>query len=153
MLAARQVLEAIVTRISQANTDAGANVHVGRAWPEDADTLPIVKVIATDEDLTYGEDDITFPRARTHALTADVRCVVRDVDDAEAAAERLALQVLLALEGTQQAASLYPLQSCNVAAQRITRALQSGGEASTAIATVTFEVLFGTASDDPETLI
>ena len=71
----------------------------------------------------------------------------------QASVQRVMLQVLLALEGTDAASRLYPLPGCTPVSTRIDRTTQSDGEATLGVAAITFDVLFSTASNDPETLI
>lgn len=151
MLASRQVIQAIAARLAAAGTTAGARVYAARNWP--VEEFPAIRVVAGEESLDGEADDITFPRERTHQLAVDVRCLVRDATGADEAADELAEEVLLALEGTQAAASLVPLAGCNLAATRISRTPQTEGEAACFATTVTLEVLFSTASNDPATLI
>lgn len=151
MLASRTVVLALKQRIIDAATPAGDRVHIGHAWP--IATLPAVRLELQGEDLTAEADDITWPQQRTHALDVVARCLVQQATDPDAAADSLAEQVLLAAEGTQAAATLAPLVGVSVAAVRIDHAAQADGEASTAATDITFRILFGTASNDPATLI
>ena len=151
MLAARTVVQAMQGRIIGASTEAAARVYVGRGWP--VDQFPAVRLVLQGEDLRDDPEDITWPRTRTHVLSVEARCLAQDLDDPEAAADRLALQVLLALEGTDAASRLDPLPGCTLASTRIDRTTQSDGEATLGVAAITFDVLFSTASNDPETLI
>lgn len=151
MLAARTVVQAMRGRIQAANTDAAARIYVGRAWP--VDQFPAVRLVLVNEDLASDAEDITWPRQRTHTLSVEARCLVRDVDDPEAAADALALQVLLALEGADAASRLDPLPGCVLGSTRIERNAQSEGDATVGVTAITFDVLYSTASNDPETLI
>ena len=150
MLAARTVVQAMQGRIVGASTDAAGRVYVGRGWP--VDRFPAVRLVIVNEDFSSGDDEITWPRTQDHTLTVEARCLALDVDDPEAAADALALQVLLALEGTEAAARLEPLGGCVLTSTGINRSTQSEGEATLGVAAVTFDVLFSTSSNDPETL-
>ena len=152
MLASRQVIVAMQQRLIDAATNAGAHVYIGRAWP--VETTPAIKVFAVDEDLAADEsEDITWPRERTHALSIDVQCMVSDADAADEQADALAEQVLLALEGTEDAATLYPLTGVRIAAQRISSIPQAENAAAAVNKVVSFAATFATSSDDPSTLI
>lgn len=152
MLASRQVIQAMQQRLIDAATSAGVRVYIGRAWP--VDVTPAVKLFAVDEDLAADDsDDITWPRERTHALAVDVQCLVSDADAADEQADTLVEQVLLALEGTEDAATLYPLNGVRIAAQRISPIPQADNAAAAVNKVVSFAATFATSSDDPSTLI
>jgi hypothetical protein len=151
MLASRQIVNAIVAALVAAGTTAAGRVYGSRAWP--IAQFPAVRVVAGDEALDTADEDITWPRQRTHTLQVDVHCVVQQAADPESAADALAVQVLQALEGSLTAATLAPLPGVALAATRLARQAQADGEATTVETVITFEVLFGTASNDPTTLI
>jgi hypothetical protein len=150
MLAARQVVLAVRDRLIAAATAAGTRVYAGRAWP--LDTYPAIRVFATDEDLQAdAAEDATWPQSRLHRLQLDVQGTVNEAADPDGAADALAAEILQALEGTQAAARLAPL-NCALQAQRIGRQQVAEGEASLGRVTVRFEALFGAESDDPHTI-
>lgn len=153
MLASRQVAAAMQQRLLDASTDAGTSVYLGRGWPVDTDRA--IKVALGDEDLgaDAAGDDITWPRERTHSLLVDVMCVAGEAAGSDAAADQLAEQVLIELEGSVDATTLDPLTGVHLAATRLSRTQQADGAAVLAITTVTFEAQFSTRSNDPSTLI
>ena len=151
MLASQQVINAIVARLVAAATSAGARVYSDRFFP--VDVYPAIKVQHVDEDLAAEDDDITWPAMRLHSLQVDVVALHQTAAGLDAALSGLAAEVLLALQGSQAAATLSPLVGCQLAATGIRYQAQTDGEAATGLATVRLVVLFHTASNNPSTLI
>lgn len=152
MLASRQVIEAMQQRLIDASTSAGARVYIGRAWP--VEQTPAIKLFDVDQDLAADEsEDITWPRQRLHSLSVDVQCLVSDADAADEQADALVVQVMRALEGTEDATTLYPLNGVRLSSQRISPNPQADNAAAAVSKTVAFTATFATSSDDPETLI
>lgn len=147
MLASRQIINAMVTRLIDAQTDAAARVYSNRAWP--VAEFPGIKVLASDEDLDADNDDITWPRERQHTLQVLVMGIVRDVADLDDAMDELVEQILIALEGSEAASLLDPLPGVRLRAVRISRQLAAEGEASAGTVVITFEADFNTASNNP----
>lgn len=143
MLASRTVATALQALLVAAATDAGDRWYLGRGWPVQA--LPAGKIVRVDEDLDAGDDaDVTWPRERMHTLTVQLQCMAADVDDPEAAADTLAEQALVAVEGTAA-----PLAGVHISATRIGWQIATEGQSSVAITTVTLQLIFGGRSDDP----
>lgn len=152
-LAQRQVKLAVQSRLVAAATAAGTRVHLARAWPLGENQLPALRVLALDESLEVDADeDVTWPSRRTHRLDLQVQGAVRDADDVDAALDALELQVLQALEGSQAAVRLTPL-NCALRHVGSSRRRTTEGEAAFAMVTVRFEVLFVTAANDPTTIL
>jgi hypothetical protein len=151
MLASQQVIEAVAARLVAADTAAAARVYTARAWP--VDTFPSIKVLHVDEDLQADAEDVTWPPTLLHRLQLDVLAYVQAPTGLDAALAAMALQVLLALQGTRAAATLQPLAGCTLQATGIRYQTPGDGEAATGLATVRLEVEFHTAGNDPETII
>lgn len=150
MLASRQIINAMRERLLDA-TDAADRVYTNRAWP--VATFPALKVTSGDEELDAGDQDITWPRERQHALQVFVQVIVRDAENLDDAMDELTEQVLIALEGSEAASLLSPLPNVRLAATRITRQVTTTGEAATGIAIVTFEAVYVTASNNPSVFV
>lgn len=151
MLASQQVLQRMAQLLVAAGTPSGARVFTDRFHP--VDTYPSTRVQVVDEDLADDSQDITWPRERQHTLLVDVHVHCQATTGLDAHMADQAAQVLQALEGTQAAATLQPLAGCSLQAQRIDYQANTDGQAATGTATVRFEVIFTTLSNDPETLI
>lgn len=152
MLASQQVIDRMAQVLVAAGTASGARVFTDRFHP--VDTYPTTRLQVVDEDLATGDDeDITWPRERQHTLLVDVHVHCQAITGLDAHMAAQAAQVLQALEGTFEAATLQPLVGCSLQAQRVTYQATGDAQAANGTATVRCEVIFTTRSNDPETLI
>lgn len=148
MLASRAIAQDLQALLVAAATDAGARWHLGRAWP--LATLPAGRVVLEDEDLEADDEGpMIWPRHRAHTLSVSLQCVVSDSADPEAAADQLAEQALLAVEGTSAPLGAEVI----VAATGLQRQLATEGQAHVAITTVRLRLQFGGRSDDPTAIV
>jgi hypothetical protein len=150
MLASAQVRQRIQQLLAGA-TAAGVRVFNGRAWPLDSDELPAIKLASGREDIA--PEGFHWPALQEHTLNLEVRGFVRDANDVEAAMDALSAEILEALFGTQAAAELEPLPTCEVQLQGIDRQTNGDGEASTGGVAVRLAITFQTLSNDPHTLV
>jgi hypothetical protein len=151
-LASAQVIARMAALLVAAATPSGARVHTDRMHP--VDTYPSTKVFHVDEDLAADDqDDITWPRRRLHRLTVDVMVLCEAASALDTVLAEQARRVLLALEGTLAAATLVPLAGCSLQATGIRYQAPGEHQAAHGSATVRFDVLFTTESNDPDSLV
>lgn len=148
MLASRAIAQDIQALLVAAGTNAGSRWYLGRGWP--VATVPAGRIVLDEEDFEADDDGpMIWPRQRAHTLSVTLQCIASDTDDPEAAADQLAEQALVALEGTSA-----PLGNLVVlAATGLARQLTTEGQANVAITTVRLRLQFGGQSDDPTAIV
>lgn len=104
MLAAQQIVAAIVARLIAAGTDAGSNVFSDRLWPLDESKLPAFRVYETSDEIA--NDTIHWPQLQKHDTDIVVEACGSDTSGIDATLASLRLQVEQALFDTINHATL-----------------------------------------------
>lgn len=149
-LASSKVIDQIAKTITDGAVVPNNRVYTSRFWPLAEDELPAIRVVAEDE--TIEATSIGLPLRLVHELPVSVDCYVRAVDDADDSMHEIAYGVMLALFGTDEAATLQPLTSVVMTPSGITRGVGEGDEAALARISVRLLVRYQTRSNAPENL-
>lgn len=104
MLAAQQIVAAIVARLIAAGTAAGSNVFSDRLWPLDAPRLPAFRVFESADDIEI--ETIHWPQLQKHATDIVIEACASAASDIDATLAALRLQAEQALFDTIDHATL-----------------------------------------------
>lgn len=149
-LASAKVLDQIAENLVAGATGADSRVYTSRFWPLQEADLPAIKVVAEDE--LIEPQGISLPIRLRHELIVAVDGYVKATDNADDAMHTLAYEVMVALFGTDAAATLEPLDSVAMRPIEIARSIDETGPAQMGRITVRLSIQYWTASNEPQNL-
>lgn len=150
-LAAAQCVDRVAAILASGSTAAGPRVYTSRVWPLAEAELPALLVFAEGETVTAASID--YPWLQRHDLAVRVQGYCRNTESLDDEMNGLAESVLQALFATQANAELQPLTSVTMTCTEIDRFMSKLGPADVGQVTVSLDVQFHTASNNPASLI